>query len=161
MNRTKRSTLTLLSGALLSGLLTPALAQAQPAQAQPARPQAQNVTYTPSSGSFPFSEAVQVGNTLYISGMLGTDASGKLVAGGIRAETLQSLNNIEATLKKHGYARTNLVKCLVMLRDMKDFAAMNEVYGNWMQKPYPVRSTFAASGLALGAQVEIECMAAR
>ncbi|GGI81981.1 RidA family protein [Deinococcus wulumuqiensis] len=119
------------------------------------------VKSVPSSGTLPFSEAVQVGQTLYLSGQLGLDAQGQLVPGGVRAETLQALSNIEATLTRQGYRREHLVKCMVMLRDMKDFAAMNEVYGSWMRRPYPVRSTFGGADLALNANVEIECVAAR
>lgn len=119
------------------------------------------ITYHPSGGTLPFSDAVEVGNTLYLSGKIGTGADGKLVAGGVRAETRQVLDNIEASLKRYGYARSQLVKCTVMLTDMQDFAAMNEVYGAWMVKPYPARSTLGVSGLALGASVEIECIAAK
>lgn len=141
------------SSALAGGgvplLVTPVTSAAQP------------VTYYPSSGTLPFSEAVEVGNTLYLSGQIGFDAAGKLVPGGIQAETRQTLANIEAVLHEHGYAKRNLVKCMVMLTDMGDFVAMNEVYGAWMVKPYPVRSAFGVSGLAAGASVEIECMAAK
>lgn len=119
------------------------------------------VTYYPSGGTLPFSEAVEVGNVLYLSGQIGFDAAGKLVGGGVQAETRQTLENIEAVLNEHGYTKQHLVKCMVMLTDMKDFAAMNQVYSAWMVKPYPVRSTFGVSGLAAGASVEIECMAAK
>ncbi|GHF96861.1 hypothetical protein GCM10017783_05970 [Deinococcus piscis] len=119
------------------------------------------ITYHPSGGTLPFSDAVEVGNTLYLSGKVGTGADGKLVAGGVQAETRQVLDNIEASLERYGYARAHLVKCTVMLTDMQDFAAMNEVYGAWMVKPYPARSTLGVSGLALGASVEIECIAAK
>lgn len=119
------------------------------------------ITYHPSGGTLPFSDAVEVGNTLYLSGKIGTDADGKLVAGGVKAETRQVLDNIEASLKRYGYTRAQLVKCTVMLTDMQDFATMNEVYGAWMVRPYPARSTLGVSGLALGASVEIECIAAK
>lgn len=119
------------------------------------------ITYHPSGGPLPFSDAVEVGNTLYLSGKIGTGADGQLVPGGVRAETRQVLDNIEASLKRYGYARAQLVKCTVMLTDMQDFAAMNEVYSAWMVKPYPARSTLGVSGLAAGASVEIECMAAK
>lgn len=122
---------------------------------------ARYVTHYASGGTLPFSEAVQVGRTLYVSGQIGFDAAGKLVKGGVKAETLQALNNMEAVLKSHGYTRANLVKCTVMLTDMKQFAAMNEVYGAWMVKPYPARSALGVSGLAAGASVEIECIAAK
>ncbi|WP_261664297.1 RidA family protein [Deinococcus sp. Marseille-Q6407] len=119
------------------------------------------VTYHPSGGTLPFSDAVEVGHTLYLSGKIGTGADGKLVPGGVQAETRQVLANIEASLNKYGYVRANLVKCTVMLADMGDFAAMNEIYGAWMPRPYPARSAMGVSGLAAGAKVEIECIAAR
>src|SRR6185312_17158317 len=76
----------------------------------------------------PFSEAVRVGNMLYLSGQMGTDASGKLVPGGIEAETRQILANVRAVLERHGSSMERVVKCLVMLADMQEWPAMNAVY---------------------------------
>ncbi|HEY4303653.1 MAG TPA: Rid family detoxifying hydrolase [Gemmatimonadaceae bacterium] len=106
-----------------------------------------------------FSQAVRVGNMLYLSGDIGADASGKLVPGGIQAEGRQALNNIKATLEKNGSALDRVVKCTVFLADMKDYDAFNEIYASYFRSRKPARSAMAASGLALGARVEIECMA--
>lgn len=108
----------------------------------------------------PFSKARKVGNMLYLAGELGVDpATGKLVEGGIGPETRQTLVNIRATLQANGSDMNNVVKCLVMLADIDEWGAMNEVYRTFYATPYPARSAFGASGLALGARVEIECMA--
>ena len=108
----------------------------------------------------PFSEAVQVGNMLYLSGVLGTDASGKLAAGGIKAETKQVLENIRAILERNNSGMDRVVKCTVMILDIAERPAMNEVYVTYFPKDrMPARSTFGTTGLALGARVEIECMA--
>ena len=107
----------------------------------------------------PFSEAVRVGNMLYLSGKLGTDSSG-LVSGGIKAETKQTLENIRRTLERYGSSMNEVVKCTVMLADMSEWAAMNEVYVTFFAKDrLPARSALGVNGLALGARVEIECLA--
>ncbi len=108
----------------------------------------------------PFSEAVRVGNMLYLSGQLGTDTSGQLVAGGVQAETRQALTNIAAVLQRHGSSLDQVVKCTVMLADMSEWAAMNEVYVTFFRSNRPARSAFGTNGLALGARLELECMAA-
>jgi reactive intermediate/imine deaminase len=109
----------------------------------------------------PFSEAVRVGDMLYLSGQVGVDAGGAVVAGGIEAETRQTLENIRATLARHGASMDNVVKCTVMLADLRsDYAPMNGVYRTFFRpERMPARSTFGANGLALGARVEIECLA--
>ena len=107
----------------------------------------------------PFSEAVRVGTTLYLSGAMGIDATGELVAGGIEAETRQSLANIRSVLERHGSSMDRVVKCTVMLADMGEWAAMNRVYIQHFSLELPARSAFGASGLALGGRVEIECLA--
>lgn len=108
---------------------------------------------------FPFSEAVRVGNMLYLSGQLGLDISRKLVAGGIVAETRQTLENIKSTLEKYGSSLDHVVKVTCMLADMSEWAKMNEVYVTYFSKHLPARSALGANGLALGARVEIECIA--
>jgi len=113
------------------------------------------------NSSLPFSEAVVVGNMLYLSGQLGTDSSGKLVPGGIEPETRQALANIAATLGRHGSSLDRVVKCTVMLADVGEWAAMNEVYLTFFPSQRPARSAFGTSGLALGARLELECMALR
>jgi 2-iminobutanoate/2-iminopropanoate deaminase len=108
----------------------------------------------------PFSEAVRVGHTLYLSGQLGFDpTTGKLVEGGITAETQKTLDNIKATLEKHGSSMAEVVKCTVFLADINEWAAMNEVYVTFFSDNPPARSALGSSGLALGARTEIECIA--
>ena len=108
----------------------------------------------------PFSEAVRVGNILFLSGAIGTDSTGRVVAGGIGPETRQTLENIKATLARNGLTMENIVKCTAMLADIKEWPALNEVYRTYFPGPKPARSAFAGTGLALGARVEIECIAA-
>jgi 2-iminobutanoate/2-iminopropanoate deaminase len=111
------------------------------------------------SMKLPFSEAVRVGPMLYLSGAIGIDASGALVPGGIEAETRQALANIRAVLERHGSSMDRVVKCIAMLADMQEWAAMNRVYVEHFPTNLPARSAFGASGLALGGRVEIECLA--
>ena len=107
-----------------------------------------------------FSEVVRVENMLYLSGQLGVNASGSLVTGGVKAETKQVMDNIRAILEKHGSGMDQVVKCTVMLLDIAERPAMSEVYVSYFPKDrMPARSTFGTTGLALGARVEIECMA--
>ena len=111
--------------------------------------------------NLPFSEAVRAGKTLYLSGQIGiVPGSMKLAAGGIKEEARQTLDNIKTSLEAHGYSLSNVVKCTVMLADIAEWGAFNEVYKTFFSKPYPARSAFGASGLVLGARVEVECIAA-
>ncbi len=108
----------------------------------------------------PFSPVVKVGNVLYLSGQLGNRiGTRELVPGGIRAETRQTLENVKTVLTAAGSDLQHVVKCTVFLKDIADYAAMNEVYGSYWPVDPPARSTLAGSGLALGALVEIECLA--
>ncbi|MCY4339448.1 MAG: Rid family detoxifying hydrolase [Gammaproteobacteria bacterium] len=110
----------------------------------------------------PLSEAVRVGDTLYLSGQIGiVPGTMNLAPGGLEGETRQTMENIKTTLKAHGYAMNNLVKCLVMLADISQWSMFNEVYETYFDEPYPARSAFGANGLAIGAQVEVECIAIR
>ena len=107
----------------------------------------------------PFSSAVRVGNTLYLSGAIGYDReAGALVEGGIQPETRKTLENISATLDAFGSSMDRVVKCTVLLADIGEWAAMNEVYTTFFPNK-PARSAFGTNGLALGARVEIECVA--
>jgi len=109
--------------------------------------------------ALPFSEAVRVGDTLYLSGQLGRGADGKL-PDGIEAQTRQTLENIGATLKKAGLGYGDVFHCTAMLADMKLWPAFNTVYVTYFPEgKRPARSAFGTSGLALGALVEIECQA--
>lgn len=110
--------------------------------------------------SLPFSEAVRVGKTLYLSGQIGVvPGTLKLVPGGIREEARQTMENIRTTLHAHGYSMSDIVKCTVMLADISEWTAFNEVYASFFSGRYPARSALGANGLALGARVEVECMA--
>jgi reactive intermediate/imine deaminase len=107
----------------------------------------------------PFSTAVRAGDTVYLSGALGIDASGKL-AGGMAAQARQAMDNLGAGLKVAGLGWDDVVKCTVMLDDMKDWPAFNQVYVTYFPDgKYPTRSAFGTDGLALGALVEVECIA--
>ena len=112
--------------------------------------------------TLPFSEAVRVGNTLYLSGQIGIKPGTlDLVPGGIQAESQQTLENIKSTLETHGYAMRDVVKCTVMLADIAEWATFNAVYKSYFAPPYPARSALGANGLAMGARVEVECLAVR
>ncbi len=108
----------------------------------------------------PFSEAVRVGNTLYLSGQIGIlPGTTELVPGGIVEETRQTLENIRAVLERHGSSLDQVVKCTIFLADIGEWPRMNEVYGTYFGDRKPARSAVAGSGLALGARVEIDCIA--
>ncbi len=110
--------------------------------------------------NLPFSEAVRVGDLLFLSGDIGlVPGSGKLAPGGIGPETSQTLENIRVKLEKYGSSMDRVVKCTVFLADIGEWAAMNEVYREFFANP-PARSALGVSGLALDARVEIECIAA-
>lgn len=109
----------------------------------------------------PFSEAVRVGNTVYLSGQLGiVPGSHELATGGIKGEAKQAMDNIQAILTTHGYKMSDLVKCLVLLADMSEWGEFNKVYKTYFAERYPARSAIGVNGLALGARVEVECIAA-
>jgi len=112
-------------------------------------------------GRLPFADVVRAGGLLFQSGKLGFDpATNKLVPGGIQAETRATMENIKETFARHGVGMERVVKCTVFLADMKEWPAMNEVYVQYFPQGKPARSALAAAGLALGARVEIECIAA-
>ena len=110
--------------------------------------------------NLPFSDAVQAGGLLFLSGNIGViPGTLKLAPGGIRGETRQTMENIKATLKKYGSSLGEVVKCTVFLADISDWSAMNEVYIEYFPVKPPARSALGANGLALGARTEIECIA--
>lgn len=112
--------------------------------------------------SLPFSAAVRVDNMLYLSGVIGTDPNSTSLtpmSGGIAAETRRALEIIQEELTTFGSSMDRVVKCTIFLADMDEWAAMNEVYVTFFETP-PARSALGANGLAIGARVEIECMAA-
>lgn len=114
-------------------------------------------------GNLPFSEAVKVDNTLYLSGQVGlVPATQKLIAGGITAESRQTMENISQVITAHGYKLDDVVKCTVFLSNMKDFPSFNSVYKEYFKSEHlPARSTVAVNGLAMDAKVEVECFAAK
>lgn len=110
----------------------------------------------------PFSSAVVVGDTIYLSGEIGRKpGSTTLVEGGVTAQTKQIFENIEGTLNRLGSDKSDIVKCTVYLGDMNDYSAMNAAYAAAFPKEKPARSTVGADGLAMGAALEIECLAVR
>ena len=131
---------------------SPAQAQTRPAIEHLGRP---NLNGQP----LPFSDAVRVGDVLYLSGQLGIGADGKLPVG-IEAQTRLALDNVGAILKRAGLGYEHVFHCTAMLADMKDWPAMNKVYVTYFPEgKRPARSAFGASGLALGGLIELECQA--
>jgi reactive intermediate/imine deaminase len=110
----------------------------------------------------PFSAAVTFGDLIFLSGQIGNrPGTPEPVPGGIVAEARQTMDNIAALLEAVGSSWDKVVKCTVMLADTAEWPAFNEIYVGYFTPPYPARSAFAASGLALGARVEVECIAVR
>ena len=108
----------------------------------------------------PYSQAIKVGNMVFASGQIPVDpATGEFAEGGIKGQTRQSLTNAQAILKEAGTDLFKVIKTTVFLSDMGNFAAMNEVYAEFFQQPYPARSAVAVKDLPKGALVEIECLA--
>jgi reactive intermediate/imine deaminase len=117
--------------------------------------------HAPPEKEVPFSDAVRAGEFLFVSGKIGNEPGQlKLVPGGIQPETRQALENIKAAVERYGSSMDRVVKCTVFLADMAEWGKMNEVYVQFFPKNKPARSALGASGLALGARVEIECIAA-
>ena len=110
----------------------------------------------------PYSQAIQAGNTVYVSGQLPIDpATGAFAGADIAAQTLQSLTNIRSILAGAGYSMTDVVKTTVLLADIADFAAMNAVYAEFFTAPFPARAAFQVAALPKNALVEIECVAVK
>jgi len=111
--------------------------------------------------SAPYSDAVEAGNLFFLAGQIGMDHTTRtMVTPGIESETEQAIKNIRAVLQYHGLTLDNVVKCTVILSSMDDFSAFNEVYSKYFTKK-PARTTFAASGLARNAKIEIDVIAVR
>ena len=110
----------------------------------------------------PYSQAIEANGFVYASGQLPIDpATGAFPEGGVKEQTRQSLLNAQAILREAGLELTNVVKTTVFLANMNDFAAMNEVYAEFFQAPFPARSAIAVKTLPKNALVEIECVAAK
>jgi 2-iminobutanoate/2-iminopropanoate deaminase len=119
-------------------------------------------TLTAPAAIGPYSQAVEINKTLYISGQIPIDPkTGKLVEGDIKIQTRQVMGNIEAILHAAGYSFAEVVKSTCLLSDMADFKAMNEVYGEFYFEHQPARAAFAVKDLPLGALIEIETIAAK
>lgn len=150
------------AAAVLTLNATPALAEAHH-DAHPHHGEASGPVFTPSELPYPFSEAVQVGDVLYLSGQIGVAQDGvSLVPGGIEPETRAMMDLIEASLTKHGIGWSDVFKCTVFLADMAEWPAFNAIYATYFEEGrYPARSAMGVNGLALGAAVEMECLAYR
>lgn len=108
----------------------------------------------------PYSQAVQFGNMLFVSGQVAKHpATGELLTSNIATEATQVMDNIGAILKESGFEFAHIVKTTIFLTDMKDFAAVNDVYGKYFNSDFPARETVAVSGLPLGVNVEISVIA--
>lgn len=110
----------------------------------------------------PYSQAVEINNTLYISGQIGIDPkTGKMVEGDVKAQTRQVLRNIESILQAAGYSLIDVVKSTCLLSDIANFKVMNEVYSEFYFEHQPARAAFAVKDLPAGALIEIETIAAK
>ena len=109
----------------------------------------------------PYSQAIEANGFVYASGQLPIDPATGEFPEGIKAQTRQSLTNAKAILEAAGLSMKNVVKTTVLLADIADFGAMNEVYSEFFSEPYPARSAFAVKSVPKGALVEIECIAAK
>lgn len=108
----------------------------------------------------PYNQAIKAGSTLYVSGQIPLIAdTGELVQGSVREEAHQVLKNVEAVLSAAGYAFEDVVKTTIFLRDMNDFAAVNEAYGSYFTENEPARETVAVAGLPKNVNVEISVIA--
>lgn len=145
---------------LLAGLLLPMLACA----ASPSPRAVSHPEFYPSPDpvlkTMPFSEAVRAGDLLIVSGEIGS-LPGKmaLAPGGITGQARQAIENVRSILRRHGTTLRDVVACTVFLADMKDWPAFNTVYKEYFKPPFPARSATGASGIALGARVELQCTA--
>ena len=109
----------------------------------------------------PYSQAIDTGSMVFASGQIPINPATGTFPEGIKEQTRQSLNNAKAILEAAGLSMKNVVKTTVLLADINDFAAMNEVYAEFFEEPYPARSAFAVRDIPKGALVEIECIAAK
>jgi reactive intermediate/imine deaminase len=143
---------------LLAAAITTSAAAQQPPDTTHA--QKQVIQLPGSLPGLPFSSAVRVGNVLYLSGQIGVlPGTRQLVDTGVVKQTQQTFENMKAVLSYAGSSLDRVFKCTVFLTNIADYAKMNEVYATYFPKDPPARSTVAGSGLALGARVEIECLA--
>ncbi|MCW5935058.1 MAG: RidA family protein [Fimbriimonadia bacterium] len=108
----------------------------------------------------PYSQAVRAGNLLFLSGQIPLDpTTGKMIEGGIEAQTRQVMLNLQAVLQAAGVSTDAVVKTTIYLTDMGDFQAVNEIYSQYFNAPFPARATVEVADLPRGAQVEIDAIA--
>jgi len=123
-------------------------------------PAARLERFATANPDFPFSKAVRVGDVVFVSGQIGLDGERRL-AEDFQVQSRQTMDNLKADVESIGLSMDDLVKCTLMLADMSRWAEFNEIYRTYFSPDQlPARSAFGANGLALGAQVEIECIAA-
>ena len=157
MSVTKIGAITALLGVFLSGLT---MAHATEASANGAKAKYYQSEATKTLG-LPFSDVVQVGNLYFLSGQIGALPGTLDMAGTtMEAQARQAMDNIGAILKERDLTFDNVVKCTVMMKDMSQWSAFNTVYVTYFKpEQYPARSAFGANDLAIGALLEVECMA--
>jgi reactive intermediate/imine deaminase len=109
--------------------------------------------------NLPFSPAIRAGGMIYLSGQVGNLPGSLELADGLAGQTRQTMENIKAVLEAAGATLYDVVKCTVFMDNIEDWEAMNEVYVTFWEGPPPARSALGADGLALGALLEIECLA--
>lgn len=145
---------------LIAAIATGAMIMTSAVDAAAPRPMVEHFGRPMLNGqALPFSDAVRVGDTLYLSGQLGIGTDGKLPAG-IDAQTRQALDNVGAVLKRAGLGYSDIFHCTAMLSDMANWPAFNKVYVTYFPEgKRPARSAFGTNGLALGGLIELECQA--
>jgi reactive intermediate/imine deaminase len=148
--------------AIVLTLLLAAGCTVQPAATPPEPPVDPEFINLVDPWPYPFSSAVRSGSLIFVSGQVGertVDGAPQLVPGGFDAEARQTLDNIKVVVERAGSSMNRVVKCTVMLADMADWPRFNEIYAEYFPGPKPARSAFGASGLALGARLDVECIA--
>ena len=138
-----------------------AIAFAAGVAAQPGFAQERKAINLSPTRGLPFSDGIVAGNTLYVAGQEGTDASDKLVAGGIGPETAAALENVQKVLKAAGFELKDVVSVTVYLADIHEFPDMNKIYKSFMPDPKPARATIQAAALVNNARIEISAIAVK
>ncbi len=109
----------------------------------------------------PYSQGIDIGNMVFVSGQIPVDPATSLMADTIEEQTCQSLSNVKNILAEKGLTMENVIKTTVFLKDLSDFAAMNKVYESFFSDPFPARSCVEVAAIPKGAKVEIECIAVK
>lgn len=151
---------------LLAALSFAACASFPGAAAQETAPEMEHVSGVVFPAGVPFSEAVRIGDVIYLSGSIGTKAgtdrpgTAEMVPGGIKSEARQAMEHIRVYLEAAGSSMDRIARCTVFLVDLEEWADFSEVYASFFEPPFPARSAVGVNELVLGARVEIECIAA-